>query len=121
MNRGWSVAVVVEGARNGFSYGMAVDAEDNPWWSVWNADTVFKADLKTGEITEIPMRDPEYGAWKALATPADLEFYESVGSQYWGGNSANPVSYANAPRRLSADNRKRTTCSARRRSSIRRC
>ena len=43
---------------DGFSYGMAVDADDNPWWSVWNADTVFTADLKTGEITEIPMRDP---------------------------------------------------------------
>ena len=90
---------------DGFSYGMAVDADDNGWWSVWNADTVFKADLKTGEITEIPMRDPEYSARKALATPADLEFYESIGSQSWGGNSANPVSFANAPRRMSADKR----------------
>ena len=93
---------------DGFSYGMAVDADDNPWWSVWNADTVFTVDLKTGEITAIPMRDPEYDARKALATPADLELYKSIGSQYWGGNSTSPVLYANAPRRLSADKRGRT-------------
>ena len=60
---------------DGFSYGQAVDAEDNGWWSVWNADVVYKADAKTGAISEIPMRDPDYAARKALATPADLEFY----------------------------------------------
>ena len=90
---------------DGFSYGMAVDADDNAWWSAWNGDMVVKADVKTGEITEIPMRDPEYDERKALATPADLEYYASIGSLTGGGLSANPVPYANTPRRMSADKR----------------
>src|SRR5262249_8528027 len=49
-----------------------------------------------------------YAARKALATPADLAYYESAGTQFWGGNSVNPALYANAPRRMSADKRGRT-------------
>ena len=90
---------------DGFSYGMAVDADDNGWWSAWNEDKVVKANPETGEILEIPMRDPEYEARKALATPADLEYYKSIGSLEGGGIPANPVPYANAPRRMSADKR----------------
>jgi streptogramin lyase len=88
---------------DGFSYGMAVDTEDNGWWSAWDGDEVYKGDVKTGKVTAIAMRDPEYDARKALATKEDLEFYESHGSLAWGGLGANPVPYASAPRRLAAD------------------
>ena len=90
---------------DGFSYGMAADANDNAWWSAWNGDAIYKGDIETDKVVEIPMRDPEYAERKALATKADLEFYESVGSLHWGGLGANPVPYANAPRRMSADKR----------------
>ena len=84
---------------DGFSYGMAVDADDNGWWSAWNEDKVIKADVETGEITEVPMRDPEYEARKALATPADLEYYASIGSLTGGGafGESRPVRERAAP------------------------
>src|SRR5262249_37817710 len=90
---------------DGFSYGMASDADDNGWWSGWDADYIWKGDLKTGKVTAIPMRDPEYNTRKALATKADLDFYDSIGGLRWGFLSANPLPYANAPRRMSADKR----------------
>ena len=86
-----------------FSYGMAADADDNAWWSSWDGDMVMKADVETGEVIEIPMRDPEYEERKALATPADLEHYESIGALAEGGITANPILYASAPRRMASD------------------
>ena len=92
-------------AVSGFSYGMAVDADGNGWWSNWDGDTVSKADIKTGTVTEIPMHDPEYAARKALATKEDLEYYESIGVHEWGGIPATPVQYSSTPRRMASDKR----------------
>lgn len=88
---------------NGTTYGVTVDREDNVWWSESYADKVAKRDMKTGKVYEFDMRDPDYAARKALATPADLAFYDSIGAEAWAGNSAEPLPYANMPRRLAAD------------------
>jgi streptogramin lyase len=87
---------------NGTTYGVAADADDNGWWSQFYADLVVKADTKTGQVYELPMRDPQYEARKKLATPADLEFYASIGAQSWDPR-ANVLPYAAAPRRMAAD------------------
>lgn len=88
---------------NGNTYGIAVDAVDNIWWSEAYADKVATKDMKTGQVYEMDMRDPDYNARKALATPADLAFYDSIGAETWAVNSAEPLPYANMPRRMSAD------------------
>lgn len=88
---------------NGTTYGMAVDSENNPWWSESYSDIVATRDMKTGKVVEFNMHDPKYDARKADATPADLAYYDSIGAETWSGNSASPLPYANMPRRLSAD------------------
>jgi streptogramin lyase len=88
---------------NGVTYGITTDAEDNVWWSESYADKVATRDMKTGKVFEFDMHDPDYEKRKALATPADLAFYESIGGGTWAKNSASPLPYANMPRRLSAD------------------
>jgi virginiamycin B lyase len=93
---------------DGSTYGVAADAEGNGWWSQFLADYVTKADVKTGERFEIAMRDPNYEKRRALMTPADLAFYEAAGAQSWGGYAVDPVPWASAPRRLSADQKGNT-------------
>ncbi len=88
---------------DGITYGISADADDNPWWSLSYVDKVAKRDMKTGVVTEIDMRDPDYDARKALMKPADLAFYDSIGGGTWSTNSASPLPYANMPRRLAAD------------------
>jgi streptogramin lyase len=85
---------------NGTTYGVAADADDNGWWSEFYGDKVAKMDLKTGKVQELDMHDPAYDARKKLHTPADLEFYDSIGAETWGGG---PAPYGNAPRRMASD------------------
>jgi streptogramin lyase len=88
---------------DGVTYGVTADANDNPWWSESYVGKVATRDMKTGKVEEFDMHDPEYDARKALATPADLAFYDSIGAGTWSNNSASPLPYANMPRRLAAD------------------
>ncbi len=88
---------------DGTTYGVAADAEDNGWWSGFLSDIVTKVDAVTGRAWNIPMRDPLWATRRALMTPADLDFYASVGSQSWGSYPAGPAPFASAPRRLAAD------------------
>jgi streptogramin lyase len=88
---------------NGTTYGVSADRLDNPWWSESYSDVVATRNMKTGKVTEFPMHDPEYEARKALMTKADLTWYDSIGGQTWGANSAEPLPYGNMPRRLAAD------------------
>ena len=44
---------------NGITYGISADAEDNGWWSEFYNDKVAKKDMKTGQVHEIDMQDPE--------------------------------------------------------------
>ena len=88
---------------NGTTYGNATDSENNPWWSESYSDIVATRDMRTGKVTEYPMRDPEYAARKALSTPQDLAFFDNVGALTWGGTSVDPLPYSEMPRRMSAD------------------
>jgi len=88
---------------DGVTYGISADADDNLWWSESYVDKVAKRDMKTGKVYELDMRDSDYDARKSLATPADLEFYESIGGETWSGATGSPVPYADMPRRLAAD------------------
>jgi streptogramin lyase len=88
---------------DGVTYGISVDAEDNPWWSESYVDKVATRNMATGMVREFDMRDPDYQARKALATESDLAFYNSIGAGQWSTNSASPLPFANMPRRLAAD------------------
>jgi streptogramin lyase len=88
---------------NGINYGIAADSEDNIWWSEAYADKVAERNMKTGKVYEIDMHDPGYDERKALFPKKDLDFYDSIGAETWAQNSAEPLPYANMPRRLSAD------------------
>ena len=88
---------------NGTTYGVSVDRNDNVWWSESYSDIVATRNMKTGKVEEFPMHDPEYETRKALMTKADLTWYDSIGGQTWGANSAEPLPYGNMPRRLAAD------------------
>jgi streptogramin lyase len=90
-------------AGDGTTYGISVDAKDNIWWSESYVDKVAVRDARTGKVTEFDMKDPEYEARKALATPEDLTWYESIGAGIWSINSASPLPWMNMPRRLAAD------------------
>jgi streptogramin lyase len=85
-----------------FVYGTAADAEGNGWWTQYTADTVVKGDPKTGRTYEVPMRPPWVNA-EDLTTPADREWYASMGVMTWG--NINTVPYGQQPRRLGADKR----------------
>ncbi|MGA9370207.1 MAG: carboxypeptidase regulatory-like domain-containing protein [Steroidobacteraceae bacterium] len=88
---------------NGVTYGDATDSENNPWWSESYSDIVATREMKTGRVSEFPMRDPEYAARKALSTPEDLAFFDDIGAETWADNSAEPLPYSEMPRRMSAD------------------
>jgi streptogramin lyase len=88
---------------DGVTYGITTDAEDNVWWSESYIDKVAMRNMKTGKVVEFDMHDPDYEARKALATPADIAFYENAGAGTWSNNSISPLPYMNMPRRLSAD------------------
>jgi streptogramin lyase len=88
---------------NGITYGMSVDADDNPWWSESYSDIVATKNMKTGKVTEFLMRDPKFEERKAMFSSADLAFYDSIGAETWGANSAEPLPFSEMPRRLAAD------------------
>lgn len=88
---------------NGTTYGQAADADNNPWWSESYSDIVATKDMKTGKVTEFAMHDDKYDERKKLMSPADLKFFESVGSLTWGGTAGDPTPWSQMPRRLAAD------------------
>jgi streptogramin lyase len=97
----WSHFTSVTYARN-FVYGTAGDAEGNGWWTQYTADKVVKGDPKTGKSHEVVMRPPWVNE-EDVTTPADREWYKSMGVMTWG--NINTVPYGQQPRRLGADKR----------------
>jgi streptogramin lyase len=97
----WSHFTSLTYARN-FVYGTAGDAEGNGWWTQYTADKVVKADPKTGKTYEVVMRPPWVNA-DDVTTPADREWYKSMGVMTWG--NINTVPFGQQPRRLGADKR----------------
>jgi streptogramin lyase len=88
---------------NGTTYGLGVDAHDDPWWSESYSDIVATRDMKTGKVTEFLMRDPGFEERKVMFSKNDLDFYDSIGAETWGANSAEPLPFSEMPRRLSTD------------------
>ena len=86
----------------GFVYGTAADAEGNGWWTQYTRDVVVKADPRTGRTWEVPMRPPWVNV-DDLTTPADREWYASMGVMTWG--NINTVPHGQQPRRMGADKR----------------
>ena len=70
---------------DGFSYGGAGDADGNGWWAQWNADRVGKGNPETGKSYEVVMRPPWMKNREDVTTPADREFYESIGAELGSG------------------------------------
>ena len=97
----WAHFTSVTYARN-FVYGAAGDAEGNGWWTQYTADKVVKADPRTGKTSEVVMRPPWINV-DDITTPADREWYASMGVMTWG--NINTVPYGQQPRRLGADKR----------------
>ena len=97
----WTHFTSVTYTRN-FVYGTAGDAEGNGWWTQYTADKVVKADPKTGKTYEVVMRPPWVNV-EDVTTPADREWYKSMGVMTWG--NINTVPYGQQPRRLGADKR----------------
>jgi streptogramin lyase len=97
----WAHFTSVTYARN-FVYGTAGDAEGNGWWTQYTADKVVKADPKTGRTHEVVMRPPWVNE-EDVTTPADRQWYKSMGVMTWG--NINTVPYGQQPRRLGADKR----------------
>ena len=89
---------------NGTTYGIGADSEGNPWWSEAYSDTVATRNFeKQAKTTALLMRDPGYDARKALFTPDDIDFYDSIGSETWGSTAGDPNPWSEMPRRLSTD------------------
>src|SRR5262245_59568795 len=64
-------------------------------------ERVGKGDPKTGKSYEVVMHPPWLAKEEDVKTPADREFYETMGAFTWGNLSFVPG--AQVPRRLAAD------------------
>src|SRR5690348_12294048 len=80
----------------GNTYGLAADGDGNGWWAQMNMDTVSKADVKSGKVTQIKI--PPVASEMDLVTPEERKVYAEAGSTW---NTAVP--WAEGPRRMGAD------------------
>lgn len=80
----------------GNTYGLAADGDGNGWWAQMNMDTVSKADVKTGKVTQIKI--PPVPGQMELATEEERKIYADAGNTW---NTAKP--WAEGPRRMGAD------------------
>jgi streptogramin lyase len=81
----------------GQTYGIVGDRDGNGYWSQMAFDTIVKANLTTGETTELklpPLKDE-----LARATPADNAFYDTYGPREIG----TPFPWSQGPRRMGID------------------
>jgi len=81
----------------GQTYGIAGDKDGNGYWSQMAFDTIVKANLATGETTELklpPLKDE-----MARSTAADNRFYATYGPRDIG----TPFPWSQGPRRMGID------------------
>jgi streptogramin lyase len=81
----------------GQTYGIVGDKDGNGYWSQMAFDTIVKANLATGETTELklpPLKDE-----MARATAADNAFYATYGPREIG----TPFPWSQGPRRMGID------------------
>ena len=80
----------------GNTYGLAADGDGNGWWAQMNMDTVSKADVKSGKVTQVKI--PPVASEMDLVTEEERKVYADAGSTW---NTAVP--WAEGPRRMGAD------------------
>jgi streptogramin lyase len=81
----------------GATYGIAGDKDGNGYWTQMAFDTIVKANLATGETTEVKL--PPVKDEAARATAADNKFYETYGPRDIG----TPFPWSQGPRRMGID------------------
>jgi streptogramin lyase len=79
------------------TYGAAGDRDGNGWWAQMAFDTIGKADMTTGKVTEITL--PLLKNELDRATPAAREFYENFSER----TNGNPLPWSQGPRRMGTD------------------
>ena len=79
------------------TYGAAGDRDGNGWWAQMAFDTIGKADMTTGKVTEITL--PSLKNELDRATPAAREFYENFSDR----TNGNPLPWSQGPRRMGTD------------------
>jgi len=79
------------------TYGAAGDRDGNGWWAQMAFDTIGKADITTGKVTEITL--PSLKDELDRATPAAREFYDGFNER----SNGNPLPWSQGPRRMGTD------------------
>jgi virginiamycin B lyase len=79
------------------TYGAAGDRDGNGWWAQMGWDTIGKADIATGQTTEIKL--PENKSEMDKLSPAQLAAYDKVTDLANG----NPLPWGQGPRRMGTD------------------
>ena len=79
------------------TYGAAGDRDGNGWWAQMAFDTIGKADMTTGKVSEIHL--PSLKDELDRATPAQREFYENYDDRANG----RPLPWSQGPRRMGTD------------------
>jgi streptogramin lyase/mono/diheme cytochrome c family protein len=79
------------------TYGAAGDRDGNGWWAQMAFDTIGKADMTTGKVTEIAL--PSLKDELERASPADRQFYEAFDDR----TNGKPLPWSQGPRRMGTD------------------
>jgi len=79
------------------TYGAAGDRDGNGWWAQMAFDTIGKADMTTGKVTEIAL--PSLKNELDRASPNDREFYEAFDDR----TNGKPLPWSQGPRRMGTD------------------
>jgi len=79
------------------TYGAAGDRDGNGWWAQMAFDTIGKADMATGKVTEIAL--PSLKNELDRASPNDREFYEAFDDR----TNGKPLPWSQGPRRMGTD------------------
>jgi streptogramin lyase/mono/diheme cytochrome c family protein len=79
------------------TYGAAGDRDGNGWWAQMAFDTIGKADMTTGKVSEIAL--PSLKDELDRASPKDREFYEAFDDR----TNGKPLPWSQGPRRMGTD------------------
>jgi len=79
------------------TYGAAGDCDGNGWWAQMAFDTIGKADISTGKVTEITL--PSLKNELDRASPTDRTFYENFDDR----TNGKPLPWSQGPRRMGTD------------------
>jgi len=79
------------------TYGAAGDRDGNGWWAQMAFDTIGKADMATGKVSEVKL--PELKAELDRASPSDRTFYENYNER----SNGRPLPWSQGPRRMGTD------------------